>query len=125
MGNGPDPIVDIAIGRPPTRRRHADDQLDRFYLKVQVNKFLNVLGQISHGIVKLCKELRVVQRRHIFVRPSVNTNFMTISETALRLKRPVHDITADIEHGGFLVILGQKVVEHIMGAIRTIVETIT
>jgi hypothetical protein len=24
---------------------------------------------------------------------------MTISETALRLKRPVHDVTADVEHG--------------------------
>jgi hypothetical protein len=28
-----------------------------------------------------------------------NADFMTISESALRLERPVHDIAADVKHG--------------------------
>ena len=68
---------------------------------------------------------------------------MAISESALRLKRPVHDITADVEHGligiripsgrdddinrptSFLVILLQVIVKRIVRTIGTIVETVT
>lgn len=72
-----------------------------------------------------------------------NADFMAISESALCLQRVVHDIASDVEHGliamrirsgrnhninrrtGFLVVLLQIVIEHIVGTTGTIVEPIT
>lgn len=49
---------------------------------------------------------------------------MTIGESPLSLERPVEDVATDEEHGCFLVVLFQEVVEGIVRAVRAIVEAV-
>ena len=53
-----------------------------------------------------------------------DADFMTIGDTALGLERPVHDVTADIEQGGLLVLGLQKVVKGIVGAVGAVVKAV-
>lgn len=50
---------------------------------------------------------------------------MTIRKRALRLKWPVQNITPNVEHRRLLVLARKVVVEHIVRAIRPVVEPVT
>jgi hypothetical protein len=50
---------------------------------------------------------------------------MTVRNGALRLKRPVENITPDVEHRRFLVLAREIVIEDIMCAVWPVIEAVT
>jgi hypothetical protein len=55
--------------------------------------------------------------------PGVYAYLVAVCDGALGFERPVHDVGADVEHGGFLGLGGEVVVEGIVRAVWTVVET--
>ena len=51
-------------------------------------------------------------------------NFMTVRNGALRLKRPVENITPDVELRGFLILARKIVIEDIMCAVWPVIEAV-
>jgi hypothetical protein len=51
-----------------------------------------------------------------------SANFMAVRNSALRLKRPVENITPDVKHCRFLLLAREIVVEDIMRAIWPVIK---
>ena len=49
---------------------------------------------------------------------------MAVRNSALRLKRPVKNITPDVKHCRFLVLAREKVIEDVMRAVWPIIECV-
>ena len=55
--------------------------------------------------------------------PSMYAHFVSVRDGALGFQGPIHDARADVEHGSFLGLGKKVVVENVVRAIGTIIET--
>jgi hypothetical protein len=49
---------------------------------------------------------------------------MAVGKSALRLERPVEDAAPDVKHGRLLVLAHEEVVECVVGAVGSVVESV-
>lgn len=74
------------------------------------------------GVVELGEDLRVGESSHVWVRPSVGDQVVTVDQTSLSLERPVEDVGTNVEHGSLLLLLLEEVVEGVVGTVGTVIK---
>lgn len=106
VGNDTDTVINVTIRWAPAEWGYSGNEFDRL-----------------HGVVELRKGLLVGHGGHVRVGPRMDADFMPICDCSLRLQRPVHDVGADVEHGGLEILLVKIVIERVMRAIWPVVKS--